>query len=140
MLCRDHKNKYSIKHYYSPISSFCSIAHFKTLAILQTLCCDYSFQSLCFKISKPVKNWCMLFGFSVTNQVILLTSTEMIYKCLCRAQGFIQTHCRVFSGINRTWAVLALLRLSSITDTDFSRGQDFTQRTCTLCCLRTTSR
>lgn len=52
MLRRDHKNKYSIKHYYSPISSFSTIAHFKTLAILQTLCCDYSFQSLCFKISQ----------------------------------------------------------------------------------------
>jgi len=36
MLCRDHKNKYSIKHY-NPISSFFSIAHFKTLAILQAL-------------------------------------------------------------------------------------------------------
>lgn len=49
-------------------------------------------------------------------------------KRLCRAQGFIQTHGRVFSGINRVWAMLALLRLSSGTYADFSEAQDFTQR------------
>lgn len=37
MLCEDHKDKFSINHYYSATSTCPDTAHFKTLTILQTL-------------------------------------------------------------------------------------------------------